>query len=96
MIKVKRDNIRTQKLIRNNLIYEYHHKIKDEIIRHRRRKDISTLTNCSAEIDWQKHIESWDMPDLVYEFKLKTGNVNGAYLSLLLELSKFKKELSKL
>lgn len=94
LIRIKRDNDRRQQLIRNNLVYEYRNKLKHMVLMYKHRKNTSLHTNWSPDIEWQKEIRSWEVPDLVNEFQLDTENISGAYLTYLLSLAKLKKELA--
>ena len=96
LIRIKRDNDRQQRLIRNNLVYEYQKKLKHLMVLYRYRHKTSLLTNWSPEIAWKKEIDSWDLPEVVKEFNINTVNVSGAYITYLLSLAKLKKELSAL
>ncbi len=96
LIKIKRDNDKRQRPIRNNLVYEYNNKLRHLILMYRHRKNTSLHTNWAPEIDWQKEVNSWDLPALLDEFQLNTENISGAYVTYLLSLAKLNKELAAL
>lgn len=96
LIRIKRDNLTQQQLIRNNLVYEYRKKLKDVIRLYQHRRNTSLLTNWSPEINWDEEISNWDLPEMIGELHLNTTNVSGAYVTYLLSLAKLKKELAAL
>jgi len=96
LIRIKRDNDVQQGTIRNNLVYEYHKKLKHIVLMYKHRKNAALHTNWSPEIEWQKEIKGWELPTLVNEFQLNTKNISGAYIMYLLSLAKLYKELEAL
>lgn len=96
LIRIKRDNDIQQRIIRNNLVYEYRNKLKHIVLMYRHRRNTALHTNWSPEIEWQKEIKSWDLPALINEFHLNTHNISGAYILYLLSLAKLNKELEAL
>lgn len=96
LIRIKRDNQKRQRMIRNNLTYEYGNKLKHVWVKFRHRHKPSLLSNWSPEIDWQKEMSAWNLPEIALDFKLHTDGANGAYILYLQSLTKLQKELSEL